>query len=82
MTWKSDSIARHTLDSGNRRFLISIPRQQSKSGIAVFLPLCACRVALAARTAFQNMSRYEQNAVIEVLKTLRVLPLGVTAQTR
>lgn len=35
--------------------------------------------ALAARQAFEKLSKYEQDSVIEFLKTLQVLPPGVTA---
>ena len=35
--------------------------------------------ALAARTAFQGLAKYDQDSVIEFLKTLQVLPPGTTS---
>ena len=34
--------------------------------------------ALASRTAFQNLREYDQDSIIEFLKSLRILPQGTT----
>jgi hypothetical protein len=72
MTWKSDSIARRSLDQGNLRFLIPIPQRRSKSGNAVYRPLESCFREPVIQESFGQPPRLFRDRVRCAERTQRV----------